>query len=60
MESPCPQGEELLATVVQEVLTEKQAISYVPGFHQFSALNLSVPEVCALTGATDLLYFISG
>ena len=37
-------GGELMATTVQEALTEKSTISCVPGFHLICDLNLSVPR----------------
>lgn len=41
-------GRVLRITAILEALSEKQTISYVPGFCQFPALNLSAPGLLAL------------
>lgn len=57
-----PQGGELLATALQEAVSEKQIISRVLGFLQFPVLNLSVPgpSACPTSQISCMLSLVCG
>lgn len=57
-----PQGGELLATALQEAVSENQIISCVLGFLQFPVLNLSVLglSACPTSQISCMLFLVYG